>query len=449
MTIDHANKPPGSPLSTTSLEQATTTAHDGLGSGGTPPADTGRSAASDRLYRIIWRWHFYAGMIIAPVVIVVSGTGALWIFKDELEGILHPSVVYVEPTAERTTYEQQLAAACAAVGPEYQIWMLQVFMNPKRATRLAMGGKNFQYGYVDPYRGRYLGAIEKGGFSDVVLDLHRTLFLGTTGRILVELTTCWTIVVAMTGIYLWWPRRANQVWGVWLPRFRQKPYIILRDLHSLSGIYVAIVAIVIALAGLIYTYVWGSGYRYLAQKTDAYDMFSKPMLSKSPPEAKDVSIDRLVEIAQQKMPGNNLTVSFPRAPNAVFLVTGNNEFLFIDRASGEILEDRYNSQMKTMYWLGTWNFALHVGTIWGLPSKILWLVTCVILVTSPVTGVWMWWERRPTGRLGLPAAWTPAAPAGSSPQLSRPAFCYRLWASPWWWCWRESSLWRVCGGSGR
>jgi uncharacterized iron-regulated membrane protein len=115
-----------------------------------------------------------------------------------------------------------------------------------------------------------------------------------------------------------------------------------------------------------------------------------------------VSIDRLVEIAQQKIPGNNLTVSFPRAPNAVFLVTGNNEFLFIDRASGEILEDRYNSQMKTMYWLGTWNFALHVGTIWGLPSKILWLVTCVILVTSPVTGVWMWWERRPTGRLGLP-----------------------------------------------
>jgi uncharacterized iron-regulated membrane protein len=402
LTIDHANKPPGSPLSTTSLEQATTTARDGLGSGGTPPADTRRSAASDLLYRIIWRWHFYAGMIIAPVVIVVSGTGALWIFKDELEGILHPGVVYVEPTAERATYEQQLAAARAAVGPEYQIWMLQVFMNPKRATRLAMGGKNFQYGYVDPYRGRYLGAIEKGGFSDVVLDLHRTLFLGTTGRILVELTTCWTIVLAVTGIYLWWPRRANQVWGVWLPRFRQKPYIILRDLHSLSGIYVAIVAIVIALTGLIYTYVWGSGYRYLAQKTDAYDVFSKPMLSKSPPEAKDVSIDRLVEIAQQKMPGNNLTVSFPRAPNAVFLVTGNNEFLFIDRASGEILEDRYNSQMKTMYWLGTWNFALHVGTIWGLPSKILWLVTCVILVTSPVTGVWMWWERRPTGRLGLP-----------------------------------------------
>ena len=88
---------------------------DGLGSGGTPPADTRRSAAGDRLYRIIWRWHFYAGMIIAPALIVVAATGALYIFKDELEGVLHPGVMYVEPAAERVSYEQQLAAARAAV----------------------------------------------------------------------------------------------------------------------------------------------------------------------------------------------------------------------------------------------------------------------------------------------------------------------------------------------
>jgi uncharacterized iron-regulated membrane protein len=272
-----------------------------------------------------------------------------------------------------------------------------------------MGGKTFQFGYVDPYRGHYLGSIEKGGFFDVVLDLHRNLFAGTTGRIVVELTTCWAIVLAATGIYLWWPRKVNQVWGVWLPRLRRKPYVVLRDLHTVSGMYVAVVAIVIALTGLIYTYIWGSGFQYVAKKTDAYDMFSKSMVSRCAPEAKDVSMDRIVEVAQQRMPGNNLTVWFPRIPNGVYLVTANNErgpqvneILFIDRASGEVLEDRYNSQTKTIYWLGTWNYALHVGTIWGLPSKTLWLVTCLILATAPVTGVLMWWERRPPGCLGLP-----------------------------------------------
>jgi uncharacterized iron-regulated membrane protein len=128
------------------------------------------------------------------------------------------------------------------------------------------------------------------------------------------------------------------------------------------------------------------------------------------------------------MPGNNLTVWFPRAPNAVYLVTANNErgpqvneILFIDRASGEILEDRYTSQTKIMYWLGSWNYPLHVGTIWGMPSRILWLVTCLVLMTAPVTGTWMWWERRPRGRLGLPRrvearrpGWLVATVAGTS-----------------------------------
>ena len=139
------------------------------------------------------------------------------------------------------------------------------------------------------------------------------------------------------------------------------------------------------------------------------------MLSKSPPEAKDLPIDRIIEIAQQKMPGNNLTVWFPRAPNGVYMVTANNErgpgvneILFIDRASGEILEDRYNSQTKTMYWLGTWNYPLHVGTIWGLPTKILWLVTCIVLMTLARDG-----------RLDVVGA-SPDRPARPAPPRRRP-----------------------------
>jgi len=397
-------------MSTASLESTLAPPHrEAGGSGVPPPTVSAQPQTGDRLYRIVWRWHFYAGMIIAPIVIVLAATGALYIFKDELEAVLYPGVTYVEPATTRATYDQQIAAARAAVPANYRIGFMQVFTNPKRATAFAMGGDKFLMGYVDPYRGNYLGAIESGGFFDIVLKLHRQLFLGTTGRVLVELTTCWTIVLAATGIYLWWPHRANQIWGVWLPRLRRKPYVVLRDLHSVAGAYVAVVAIVIALTGLIYTFVWGAGFQYVGRKTDAYDIFSKPMLSKCAPEAPDLSLDRIIEIAQHRMPGNSLSIWFPRVPNAVYLVGANNgrgpqlnEILSIDRASGEILEDRYNSQMKTVYWLGTWNYPLHVGTIWGMPTKILWFVTCVVLMTLPVTGIWMWWERRPRGRLGLP-----------------------------------------------
>jgi uncharacterized iron-regulated membrane protein len=359
------------------------------------------------LYRVVWRWHFYAGMIVAPALIVVAATGALYIFKDELEAILYPGVTYVEPAADRVSYEQQLAVARANVPTPVHIGLIQVFANPKRATGIATAGEKFQISYVDPYRGQYLGAIEQGGFFDIVLN--RQLFVGTTGRIVVELTTCWAIVLVVTGMYLWWPRKWNQLWGVWLPRLRRKPYVVLRDLHAVGGIYVAIIAILISLTGLIYTYAWGSGFQYAAQKTEAYDMFSKPMLCRSPPDAKDLPSDRFIEIGHEKMPGQTLNVWFPRVPNAVYMVFGSSDYgpsvhemLFIDRATGEILADRFISQAKPLYWLEKWNYPLHVGSILGLTSKILWLVTCVVLMTLPVTGVWMWWQRRPTGRLGLP-----------------------------------------------
>lgn len=391
-----------------SLQQATMTEESRLDSGEPSQTDTKQSGIGTPLYRIIWRWHFYAGMIIAPTLIIVAATGGLYVFKDELEALIYPGVTYVEPAAVRTSYEQQMAAVRAAVPGAQRAILMQVFTNPKRATSIVFAEKG-QYAYVDPFRGNFLGVIERGSFFEIVLNIHRTLFLGTTGRIIVELTTCWTIVLTVTGIYLWWPSRTNQLWGVWLPRLRQKPYVVLRDLHVISGIYVAIVAIVIALTGMIYSNVWGSAFKYAAAKTEAYDMFSKSMVCKSPPDAMDLPIDRIVEIAHHKMPANNLTVWFPRVPNGVYLVTANNdrgpqvnEMLFIDRATGEILEDRYVSQTKLIYQLGSWNYPLHVGSIWGLPTKLLWLVTCLILMTLPVTGIWMWWQRRPTGRLGLP-----------------------------------------------
>jgi uncharacterized iron-regulated membrane protein len=98
-------------------------------------------------------------MIIAPALIVVAATGALYIFKDELEAVIYPGVTYVEPAAERTSYEQQMAAVRAAVPATYRINLLQVFTNPKRATSMAMFGEKAQYVYVDPYRGHYLGGL--------------------------------------------------------------------------------------------------------------------------------------------------------------------------------------------------------------------------------------------------------------------------------------------------
>src|SRR3954465_12328401 len=127
-------------MSTASLDQSTAVAPRGRASGDSPPSDSQLSNAGDRLYRIVWRWHFYAGMIIAPALIVVAATGALYIFKDELEAVLYPGGASAEPAAERTSYEQQMAAVRAAVPGTQRTVLLQVFANPKRATSMVVVG---------------------------------------------------------------------------------------------------------------------------------------------------------------------------------------------------------------------------------------------------------------------------------------------------------------------
>src|SRR3546814_14125928 len=65
------------------------------------------------LYRMIWRWHFYAGLFVLPFILVLSVTGAAYLFKPQLDrweertwrGL--PAEVRVSPDA-------QLASTLAA-----------------------------------------------------------------------------------------------------------------------------------------------------------------------------------------------------------------------------------------------------------------------------------------------------------------------------------------------
>lgn len=372
------------------------------------PVETPRPSAN--LFRVVWRWHFYAGLIVAPILITAAATGAIYIFTDEIQRMMYTDMMVVEPAETRVSYDQQLATIEASVPPGFRITQFIVDRDPNLATVAYLSNdKEFHSAFVDQYRGTMLGTLDSNNFFAVVLKIHRTLFAGTWGRIVVELMTCWTIVLLITGLYLWWPRKRAQVWGTWLPRLKRQPYVILRDLHAVSGVYVWAVALTIACTGLIYTYVWGSGYSYAAQKTGAYEIFTNPPKSTSPADAPRLPMDRIVAVAAAKTPDKTLSIRMPQTPDQAYIAFAVNEIgpttgatTVIDHASGEILMHRTNREFPALSWWSTWNYPLHVGSILGLPTKILWLTACIVLMLMPITGAWMWWHRRPAGQAGLP-----------------------------------------------
>jgi uncharacterized iron-regulated membrane protein len=187
-------------------------------------------------------------------------------------------------------------------------------------------------------------------------------------------------------------------------------------LHAACGLYVWCIALTIACTGLVYSTLWGSGYA-LAAKISGVPGSREPTQSRSPPEAANLSVDELIATVRQYLPGASITVNFPRDRNGAVMVFGSwpigpvsQRVVVLDRVTGEVLEDRSNRDSGILAWWLTWNYPLHIGSVLGTPTKVIWLAACLGLITLPVTGVWMWWQRRPPGQAGFPARPTSPAP---------------------------------------
>lgn len=368
------------------------------------------------MYRTVWRWHFYAGAVVAPLLVMLAASGAIFLYASEIDRAVRPGLHRVPsggtPISAQARFDLAAGSGLTAGLPPASI---EIPDDPARSTTVVFGG--FDHGvrvFVDPYAGRVLGSLDSlddrlTRFFRGTLDFHRRLFLGNTGRVLTELATGWTVLLLASGIYLWWPRRRDKVRGVWLVRWSAKPYTVLRDLHSIAGAALMPVALVIALTGHFYTLVWGTGARYtLGARLPA----RAPATAKKTAPAPLLALDRIVDEARRIHPGRNLLVALPAAPGGLKVTVLNNydtatygpmriNQLTFDPADGRLVSDISASSIPDRA-VHNWTYPLHVGSFGGPATKVLWLGACLVLIALPMTGLWMWWTRRPRGRTGVP-----------------------------------------------
>lgn len=369
-------------------------------------------------FRRVWRWHFWAGLIACPVLLVVAVTGACYTFREEIESAVRPELVFVEPGAVRKSADELLAAV-KVVSPDLKPVRLTVPADPARSVIVLVEPADGPPGqtravFVNPYTGEVLGdGPARTPFFTAVLTLHRSLFAGTPGRVVVELTTSWTVVLLVSGVALWWPRRSSRVWGVWLPRLRGPKYVVLRDLHTVAGIYLAPVVGLIALTGLFYTAVWLWGYN---RATGGHGDFPAALrtasdVSPSCAPAAPVPVEVALAAARERWPNKSYAVQLPRKPGDAYTVTIRGDggpsvygMVAVDPSTGVVTADTRHENLPPLQRARVWVLPLHTGAVGGTATKALALLACVGLVGLSVSGVWMWLARRPVGRWGLPRA---------------------------------------------
>ena len=94
--------------------------------------------------------------------------------------------------------------------------------------------------FIDPYTGESLGELNNDDrIMDKIEEIHGELMAGTVGDRVVELAASWAVILIVTGLFLWFPKKMNGAGGVLFPRLRQGPKIRRRDLHDVPAFWLS------------------------------------------------------------------------------------------------------------------------------------------------------------------------------------------------------------------
>ena len=65
-------------------------------------------------YNLAWRWHFYAGLFVAPFMVLLALTGIIYLFKPQLDPLIYGDLLTVQSAEHALSADEQLQRAQAA-----------------------------------------------------------------------------------------------------------------------------------------------------------------------------------------------------------------------------------------------------------------------------------------------------------------------------------------------
>ncbi|HEY8085242.1 MAG TPA: PepSY domain-containing protein [Methylophilaceae bacterium] len=398
-------------------------------------------------YNTIWRWHFYAGIFCIPFILVLATTGAIYLFKPQLETFLDRPFEHVSINEPRASAEAQVLAATTAV-PGSRLNAYQLPLTQQSAVQILVGrDKELYRVYVHPSTLKVLKLErEDSKFMSVIHRLHGTLLLGDRGSNLVELAASWTIVMIVSGLYLWWPRNANGLAGILYPRLGRNGRMFWRDLHGVTGFWISLFALFLLLSGMPWAKSWGGmlkevrniGVGKMVQQdwTTGRSSELAERRSANTPVADDgehaehmghmhgkdshsshqqglpsyAPIDRLIPTIQSLglAPPVLITPPSMKVQNWAARSDAQNRplrvNLVLDANTGNIVSRKNFSDRPLLDRIIGFGVAAHEGQLFGWINQVLGVFTALGLILLSVSAVILWWKRRPSGVLGAPIA---------------------------------------------
>ena len=407
--------------------------------------------ADTATYRTIWRWHFYAGLFVLPFILILSLSGSIYLFKPQIDRWEERNYRGLSLEGAVSADRQLEVAQTAYPQGSFHHYRMPEHAGDAAMIQLGLPGGALTDVFVSP-QGQVLGTLDPiERIPNVIATFHGSLLLGDWGDRLVELAASWTIVMILSGLYLWWPRPFRAAGTFW-PRLSLKGRALMKDLHRVTGFWIAGLVLIMLASGLPWAGTWGSAFKWartelglvegpqdwkigsgpeivrheqagnwIAPAAHAHaghdhgDMAAPAMPARQATEGDPLPLSSFVSKASEEEMAFPVLVLPPHAPQRFGPPTGDvwtiksetqnrplTQSATFDPIDGREVSRTDFADKHPIDRAINYGIAWHEGQLFGLANQIIGLMTAFALIGLSVLGVIMWLKRKPSGKLGAP-----------------------------------------------
>ncbi|MFC5874929.1 Uncharacterized iron-regulated membrane protein [Chryseobacterium arachidis] len=377
------------------------------------------------------RLHLWLGLSVGIIVFVVSLTGTMYVFKDEIQNQLRKDVIYVNAetvTPKPLSIEVLKEKVSLEVNEKFPISSVEIPLDKNKSYEFLYVEKDkkaWNYFdeikinklvYVNQYTGEILGIYnEKYDLFPILKSIHWSLLLKSDwGKYVVGIPVVLFIILLITGIVLWWPKnkkaRKGRLTFDWknVKTWKRKNY----DLHNILGFYTSFIALLLSLSGIYFAYPWVKNV-FNITLSGSWEL-PKEKEIKSPDSllAKNSSVFDITAQETKKIylssssfriPLNGKNKKGKELKNIPVLIYGEdgkfairNQLVF-DKYSGKLLANKPHQDLTNAEKYANANYDVHTGSYFGIVGKIIWFMAGLICTSLPVTGFLVWLGKKKKG----------------------------------------------------
>lgn len=364
--------------------------------------------------RSLWlRLHRWFALGLGWILILAGLTGTLLIIGQPLDRMAHPELFQARTTnAQQARQAAALTPILARAHEEFGNKATLRFRLPQQAQDslwLRVQAADWRGTiYLDPVTGQEQGRRgETEGFVNTLFKLHSTLLLDANGKAILAWTTLAYVLLLLTGVILWWPKRWPGNWRIELNKSLVRA---LFDMHRIGGVIMGLLIAVSVVTGAYMA--WrplGDWLNVLASSTAVKPPKLPTLAAQGSAQPLPADVDAMLASARAAMPDAQASfVQLP--PNAKqpvrirFRAPGEPHpngisSVWLDPRNGAVLDVRRWNELDPGAAAVAVAYPLHTGELGGVPMEVLAGLNGLVLGGLGISGIWLWRHRRKARKL--------------------------------------------------